>query len=65
MITLEENKKVGRPKNEIEYKKRSIMIDDELYKALQIKAIMENKDVSEVIRQVLRDNIEGKYFVNL
>lgn len=62
---MSEKKQTGRPKGDVEFKKRTIMMDDELYKALQIKAISEGKDVSEIIRLIIRANIEEKYYVSL
>lgn len=50
---------------EWDIKKRTVLIDDKLYKALQIKAVTEEKDVSEVIREMLNENIDPKYFIKL
>lgn len=65
VMMMEEKKKAGRPKNEINFKKRTLMIDDRLYKALQIKAVTEERDVSEIIRDILNEQIEPKYFIEL
>ena len=61
-----EGKTVVLNEDKIKYKRKTYDIPSDIVKALGYKSNAEDRSVSDIIRDILRDNIEDKYFnVNL
>lgn len=53
---------VGRPRNSEDLQKHTLALPKDLWKAIQRKALEEEKPVTQIIRDILKAGIEDKYF---